>query len=318
MNGRIEPAIAQHVWVHHAAAEHFQPVRALANFDDAAGALALHVHLRRRLRERKEVRTEPGRHIVDLEEGLHEIHKAALEVAHMDSLLDHEAFDLMEHRRMRRVPVIAEHAARHEDADRRLLAHHGAHLHRARMCTEHFRQRVVALLQEEGVMCLARRVAFREVQRGEVVPVILDVRALCHAEAHVAEDRGDLLENLHNRVQRALPRQRRGRQRQVDLFAHQLGLKGFGLQRALAAAHGVFDPGLEGIEGRALLLALFWRHGAQRAHQAGNPAFLAELGDAHGVQRVQAGRRLDGGQRFLLDRCDVGHVMPLPENQRAV
>ena len=266
MDRRIKTAIAQHVRMNHAAAEHFKPVRALADFDDAAGALTLHVHFRRRLREREEVRPEARGDVIDFEESLHEIHEAAFQVAHMNALLDDEAFDLVEHRRVSRVPVIAEHPARHEDADRRLLAHHGAHLHRTRMGTEHFRQRVVSLLQKEGVMCLARRMAFRKVQCGEVVPVILDVRTFGHAEAHVAEDRGDLLENLHHRVQRALPRQRRGRQRQVDLFAHQLGLKGFGLQRALAAAHGLFNPGLEGIEGRALLLALFRRHGAQRAH----------------------------------------------------
>ena len=318
MDCRIEPAIAQHIRMHHAAAQHFQPVRALADFDNAAGALALHVHLGRRLRERKEVRAETCRHIVDLEEGLHEIDEATFQVAHVDAFLDDEAFHLVEHRRVGRVPVIAEHAARHEDADRRLFGHHGAHLHRTRMGTEHFRQRIVAGLQEEGVMRLARRVAFGEVQRREIVPVVLDVRAFGHAEAHVAEDRGDFLEHLHHRMQRPFPGQRGRWQGQVHFLTHQLGFQRNRLQRALARAHGVFNPHLQRVERRALFLALFGRHRAERAHQAGDPALLAEFGDAYRVQRVKAGGGLNGGQRFLLDGCNVGQVKTLPENQRAV
>jgi hypothetical protein len=97
--------------------------------------------------------------------------------------------------------------------------------------------------------------------------------------------------------------------------------KGFernGLQRALARPHGVFNPHLQRVERRALAPALFGSHGAERAHQAGDAAFLAEFGDAYCVQRVKAGGGLNGGQRFLLDGCNVGQVQTLPENQRAV
>ena len=66
------------------------------------------------------------------------------------------------------------------------------------MGTEHFRRIALARLHEEGVVRLAGRVAFGEVQRGEIVPVVFHVRAFGHGEAHVAEDRGNFLEHLHS------------------------------------------------------------------------------------------------------------------------
>ena len=39
----------------------------------------------------------------------------------MDALVDHQPFDLVEHRRVRRVAVAAVDAARRDDADRRFL-----------------------------------------------------------------------------------------------------------------------------------------------------------------------------------------------------
>ncbi len=63
---------------------------------------------------------EPHRQMLDGEEGAAEINEAALELAHMRGLIDQQAFDLVEHRRMRRIMVAAEGAARHDDPDRRL------------------------------------------------------------------------------------------------------------------------------------------------------------------------------------------------------
>src|ERR1700722_13929550 len=65
----IEPAIAQHVGVHHPAAEDFEPVRALAEPDLALVAGALDVDLERRLGEREERGPEAHLHPIDLEEG---------------------------------------------------------------------------------------------------------------------------------------------------------------------------------------------------------------------------------------------------------
>lgn len=90
--------------------------------------------------------------IIHFKEGLHEIDETAFEVTHMDTLLDDEPFDLMEHRRVGCVPVIAIDAAGHENADRRLFFHHRAHLHGAGMGAEHLGGVAFERLHEEGVV----------------------------------------------------------------------------------------------------------------------------------------------------------------------
>src|SRR5580704_15222095 len=68
----IEPAIAQHVRMHHAAAENLQPVVALAEADFALVAAVLDVDFERRLGKWKERWPEPHADAVDLEERLAE------------------------------------------------------------------------------------------------------------------------------------------------------------------------------------------------------------------------------------------------------
>ena len=58
--------------------------------------------------------------------------------------------------------------------------------------------------QIEGVLHLPRRMVGRDVEGGEVVPVVLDVRTLGPGEAHLAEDRDELVHHLADRMQRAL------------------------------------------------------------------------------------------------------------------
>ena len=142
-------------------------------------------------------------------------------------------------------------------------------------------------LQEERVVHLARRMAFGEVQRGEIVVVGLDVRTFGDREAHVAEDRGDLVDHLADRMDAAaLGRRLAHRQRHVD----RLGGEPRGDRRVLAvrrwraASASVtrfFSPLIAG--------PLVWRssgdHRAQRLQQLGDRALLAERGDAHGLDR---------------------------------
>src|SRR4029079_1044796 len=57
-----------------------------------------------------------------------------LQVAHRYALADHEAFDLLEHRRVGEVQVVAAvDAARRDDAHGRLVRLHVADLHRRRV-----------------------------------------------------------------------------------------------------------------------------------------------------------------------------------------
>ena len=57
--------------------------------------------------------------------------------------------------------------------------------------------------QEERVLHVARRVVRREIQRLEVVVVVLDLRSVGDAEPHRDEDRLDLVERLGERMLRA-------------------------------------------------------------------------------------------------------------------
>ena len=128
-------------------------------------------------------------------------------------------FDLMEHRRVGGVGILAVGLAGDHDADRRLLRLHGADLHRRRMRAQKLALAVRAGLEEEGVVHLARRVSFREIQRGEIVVVRLDIRSFGDREAEIAEDRRDLVDDLADRMDAAaLGRRLADRQRHVDFF----------------------------------------------------------------------------------------------------
>ena|GEM_PF-6283577 len=59
---------------------------------------------------------------------------------------------------------------------------------------------VGAGIEEERVVHLPRRVAFGEVERGEIVEVGLDVRAFGDGEAHIGEDRGYFVDYLAHRM----------------------------------------------------------------------------------------------------------------------
>ena len=88
-------------------------------------------------------------------------------------------------------------------------------------------------VEEERVVRFARRMVRREVERGEVVEVGLDVRTFFDGEAHLAEDVREFFHHLRHRMDRAEARAHR-RQRDVDRFALQLTIeRGFRHRRFL-------------------------------------------------------------------------------------
>ena len=99
------PQFCKHVRMHHAAAENLQPILAFAETDLALVALALDVDFERRLGEREERRAEAHLHAVDLEERLAEFFQDPFQVAEVRALVDDQALDLVEHRRVRLVTV---------------------------------------------------------------------------------------------------------------------------------------------------------------------------------------------------------------------
>src|ERR1043165_902126 len=91
----------------HAAAEDLHPVLALAETHFALVAPALDVDFERRFGEREVGRPEPHLHLIDLEERLAELLQDPFEMAEVTLFVDHEALDLMKHRRMRLVGIAA-------------------------------------------------------------------------------------------------------------------------------------------------------------------------------------------------------------------
>src|ERR1041384_411466 len=106
----------------------------------------------------------------------------------MRRAIDDEPLDLMEHRRMRRVVIGAEGAARYDDADRRFLGQHGADLYRRGMGAQHEPRAVRPLRKIKGVVLLPRRMLGRDVERREVVKILLDMRSLGEDEPHLPKD----------------------------------------------------------------------------------------------------------------------------------
>ena len=156
-------------------------------------------------------------------------------------------------------------------------------------------------------MHLARRVAGREVEGGEIVVVGLDVRPLGDAEAEIGEDGGDLVDDLADRMDAAgLQRCATHRQGDVDRLRGQPVDEVLLLEDGAAGGERLADPVLEAVQRRSHDLALLRRHGAEALHQFGNAALLAQRGDALGFQRRFIGRFGNARGNVALERDDIG------------
>ena len=154
--------------------------------------------------------------------------------------------------------------------------------------------------QIERVVLLARRVLGRDVERGEIVEILLDMRPLGDDEPHLAEDRDDLVDRLADRVDAAgldapgrpgdtgkvtsarspvEPVRQRGAAQPVA---------GLGQRRR--------DPVAERVQPRAGVAALVGRQLAEAAHRRGDRAVAAEQPDADLFERVGRVRGRDLGE----------------------
>ena len=117
--------------IHHAAAQHFDPAAALAKRASLAAALeATDLHVSAGFGEGKEGRVKARAH-ARAKHRLHGMIKRAFQVAEGDVGVHRQAFDLMEHRRVRGIGrIVPVDFARDHNADRRRLLLHGARLHR--------------------------------------------------------------------------------------------------------------------------------------------------------------------------------------------
>ena len=132
-----------------------------------------------------------------MEEGL----EGRLEVTDGNALVDQQAFDLVEHRRVAEIRIATVDPPGNNDPNRRFSALHHPRLHRRCMGAEK-----VSLGKVEGVLIVTRRVIGGQVQGLEVVEVVLDLGTGLHGETHLTEDPLELPASAGHRVQGPAPR----------------------------------------------------------------------------------------------------------------
>ena len=192
--------------------------------------------------------------------------------------------------------VLAEDAAGREDADGRLLLLHHADLHRAGLRAQ---QDGIVVVEIERVGAVAGRMPLLDVQAGEVIAGLLDLRAVDNRIAHADEDLLDLLQHLVHRV--LMPhREFLAGDGHVDGLRRKALFQRGGLQLGLAALELRLDLGAHAVgqltHDRALL-------GGQLAHllqDGGQLALFAQNPDAQRVERGRVGGGVDGLQRLRL------------------
>ena len=316
---RVEAAAAQHVGVDHAAAEDFQPVGALAEAQLAALARTLDVHFRRRLGEGEERGAEAHRHGLDLEEGAAERFEHPFEIGDVGRAVDHEPFDLMEHRGVGLVGIVPVGAAGHDHADRRLLGAHGAHLNRRSVGAQQLAPPEMVGGEKERVVHLPRRVAFGEVERGEVQLVRLDVGPFGHREAEIGEDRGDLLDHLADRVDAAADLRRLAQgKRHVDALGGEPGVEGGFRQRLALGEDRALHPVAQAVDEGAALATLVGRHRTQRLEELRDAALLAEGRHAQGFEARLVPGPLDLPEEVAFESVEIHHRCPYRSSECCV
>ena len=70
-------------------------------------------------------------------------------------------------------------------------------------CAQNLAVTVFVRLHEERVVHLPGRVAFRKVQRGEIVVVGFDLRTFGNRKSHISEDGGNFVRHLADRMNAA-------------------------------------------------------------------------------------------------------------------
>ena len=187
----------------------------------------------------------------------------------------------------RRDRLIPEHTARHDEPHGRVSAFHFPNLNRTGVGPE---QDVWISLYEEGVLHVAGRVLWREVEPTEDVPIVLNFRAFRHGKAHV-------LKNLDNfpthHLQGMVCAKGQSAGGPGGIFS-----RGFRLShsRLLCLAHLVLHGLLQGIQHGTQFPLLVTGHLLESGHQILHFPFAAQVGNAERLHRFRCGQ------------CRVGHL----------
>ena len=277
----IEAEVANHLRMHLPRARDLEPAAlewpARERYVDLCGWLG----------ERKERWAETQREIVGLEEGAEEVGEDHLQVLEAHVLANPQPFALVKHRRMRGIAVDAVGSARRDHTDLgdgfgasclALSVCAGvAHLHRRGVWPKVEPTTILVLhVDVEGVLHRPRRMVLGIVERGEAVPVRLDLGAVGDVETHRAKNRFDALERARHRMQRTRTALAPGQAHIETLFLQLGGEFGIGElltpigKRALDALLGIVDL-------RAPCTLVFGREKGQRLHLVRQTASLAEI-----------------------------------------
>ena len=196
----VDADVREDVRVHHPAAQDFEPAGLTADpAPRPAADDALDVHLRGGLREGKVGRPETDLQ-VRLEDVAAEGGQGPLQVREVRALVDHQPLDLLEHRGMGEIGIASIHAADGDDPQRRRLYRHDADLHVRRVGAEQ-----EPVVEVERVVHGPGRVMRGNVERFEVVEVVLDLGPLDDLEAEAPKERLDPLQRPGDRMQAPRP-----------------------------------------------------------------------------------------------------------------
>ncbi len=164
-----------------------------------------------------------------------------------------------------------------------------AHLHRARV-----RAQQQPALDVEGVVHRPGGVILRLVERGEVVPVGLDFRAVGDIEADRAEDLLDPLPGADDGVDTAPPAAASG-QGHVECILRQAGFHLPRFERVAAAGERLFDRLLGLVDAAARARTLLGRQACQSLEQLGEHTGFAEVARLDLLQLGRRACRFEGG-----------------------
>ena len=171
--------------------------------------------------------------------------------------------------------------------------------------------RAVGLGREvEGVVHLPRRMAFREIQLGEVVVVGLDIGTFRHREAHVGEDRGEFVDHLADRMHAAgLGRRLAHRQGDVDRFGVEAGIERAAASASLAAASAAVTRSFRPLIAGPCTLRSSGVMAPSVLSSAETEPLLPSAETRNGFQPRFVLGRSDCGEQLVFQLRDVGHAI---------
>ena len=180
-----------------------------------------------------------------------------------------------------------------DHVERRALRLHRADLHRRGVGAQDLRL-LLALMpfEVESVLHRPRRMEFRHVERGEIMPLVLDLRPFGDGETQVGEDFGQFVHHLADWMDGTLRLFRRGK-RQVDRLGRELPVELGVLERRLAVGDRGRDLFAESMDFRRLSGPRVRIHRAERLQAGSDAAGLAEHRDAQLIERTEVGRAAD-------------------------